>query len=129
VKTVLCYIPRLVWNFPSLCLHFLSAENFRHTPPVSCSCVCMCVLSYRSLSSFFLNLFFLCLRLGFSSSLLTFSSTFNLLLSLSSELFFSFYHFYIYLHVYTLFVPPPPRLQAEPVLPSSLIFLKRKHKR
>jgi hypothetical protein len=44
---------------------------------------------------------------------------------------FSFYHFYIYSHVYTLFVtllPSPliPRFQAEPVPPScSLIVLKR----
>jgi hypothetical protein len=45
--------------------------------------------------------------------------------------------FYIYLHVYTLFVPlpipptspPKPHFQAELVLLSSLILLKRKHKR
>jgi hypothetical protein len=31
--------------------------------------------------------------------------------------FLSFYHCYLYLHVYTLFVPPPPSLSLSPPNP------------
>jgi hypothetical protein len=39
--------------------------------------------------------------------------------------FFKFYHFYIYLHGYTLFALLP--FQAEPVLPSCFLTLLREH--
>jgi hypothetical protein len=55
--------------------------------------------------------------------------TFNLLWG-------AFTYLFIYSHVYTLFglflhpapYPVPPQFQADPVLPLSLILLKKKHK-